>query len=520
MDLISSDSEKESGTEDPNQPLYEDSEDDDAEAGNKTAAPLQPGKELTAASAKTIAPQAVEKLTVLGEDSEAEGSEAEGPAAGTETEEGSYMPTGKIIAEPTKTDATDESAVVAKGAVPDAATTQRQHNQAEGKREPTGKETEKKKTPFLKATSVVDPKSPEAPLGAGAETTPAVALTEIRTHCGYDWAIDEGVQYNRMGKSKDCVALEAVIVKFPKGLPTTDYYAKAYIRVLSTPDQQPICVNVRSLEKKEKTEKSQRPSTLKQEEPSAAIDVDAAVPAGGVDSDQDTVQVSHHHSSKKRKAESLNPSGTPRSPGGTSDVKWGEQSAEHIAQKASLPVPDAKTKEAFVILLQAMIEGLNGPTIAEIKTAKTKLERKYRKLLAAHTTATTELADAVAAGKAVRARVTQRETQLAVARTKVRTLEDQAKEREAVAAEAQDGAQELAKTKRQNDILKGQVKALSNRTQELQDRIQALERTDGAAQGSAEGEAAKNQELEKLTAALAEKDKEIKRLKAALLAFV
>jgi predicted RNase H-like nuclease (RuvC/YqgF family) len=201
-------------------------------------------------------------------------------------------------------------------------------------------------------------------------------------------------------------------------------------------------------------------------------------------------------------------------------VKWGEQSAEHIAQKASLPVPDAKTKEAFVILLQAMIEGLNGPTIAEIKTAKTKLERKYRKLRAAHTTATTELADAVAAGKAVRARVTQRETQLAVVRTKVRTLEDQAKEREAVAAEAQDGAQELAKTKRQNDILKGQVKALSNRTQELQDRIQALERTDGAAQGSAEGEAAKNQELEKLTAALAEKDKEIKRLKAALLAFV
>ena len=446
------------------------------------------------------------------ESSNDEEPEAEGSAAGA-TEEGSVMPTGKINAEPTKTDATDESAVVAKGAVPGAATTQRQHNQSEGKREPTGKEPEKKKAPVPKATPVVDPKSPEAPLGAGADTTPAVALTEIRTHCGYDWAINEGVQYNRMGKSKDCVALEAVIVKFPKGLPTTDYYAKAYIRVLSTPDQQPICVNVRSLEKKEKTEKSQRPSTLKQEEPSAIIDVDAAGPAGGVDSDQDTVQVSHHHSSKKRKAESPSHSGTPRSPGGTSGVKWAEQSAEHIAQKASLPVPDAKTKEAFTIFLQAMIEGLNGPSNAEIKTAKTKLERKYRKLRAAHTTATTELAEAVA-------RVTQRGTQIAVLRTKVRTLEDQAKEGEAVAAEAQDRAQELAKTKRQNDMLTGQVKALSNRTQELQDRIQALERTDGAAQGSAEGEAAKNQELEKLTAALAEKDKEIKRLKAALLAFV
>ena len=171
---LRSDSESNSGSEDPNQPYYEESGDDDAEVGNKTAAPRQPGKELTAASAKTIAPQAVEKLTVLDEDSEAEVSEAEGPAAGTETEEGSYMPTGKIIAEPTKTDATDESAVVAKGAVPGAATTQRQHNQSEGKRDPTGKEPEKNKAPVPKATPVVDPKSQEAPLGAGAETTPAV----------------------------------------------------------------------------------------------------------------------------------------------------------------------------------------------------------------------------------------------------------------------------------------------------------------------------------------------------------
>jgi predicted RNase H-like nuclease (RuvC/YqgF family) len=68
-------------------------------------------------------------------------------------------------------------------------------------------------------------------------------------------------------------------------------------------------------------------------------------------------------------------------------------------------------------------------------------------------------------------------------------------------------------------MLTGQVKALSNRTQELQDRIQALERTDGAAQGSAEVEAAlaaKNQELDKLTEALAEKDQEIARLKTAI----
>jgi hypothetical protein len=105
------------------------------------------------------------------ESSNDEEPEAEGSAAGA-TEEGSVMPTGKINAEPTKTDATDESAVVAKGAVPGAATTQRQHNQSEGKREPTGKEPEKKKAPVPKATPVVDPKSPEAPLGGGARQLP------------------------------------------------------------------------------------------------------------------------------------------------------------------------------------------------------------------------------------------------------------------------------------------------------------------------------------------------------------
>ena len=99
----------------------------------------------------------------------------------------------------------------------------------------------------------------------------------------------------------------------------------------------------------------------------------------------------------------------------------------------------------------------------------------------------------------------------------MRTHEEQAsKGGEAASAEAQ----ELVKTKRRNDELSSQVTILKGRITELQ----AMPgRTDGAAQGSAEVEAAlaeKNQELEKLTAALAEKDKEIKRLKAALLAFV
>ena len=480
MDLRS-DSESKSGTKqpDPNQPDYEESSNDEESEASKL--------ERKAGAVK--APQPKHKRST---EEESEGAPESGsdedpkPEAKKDEESQSDQDLKPAAASrkdakaspPEKTEKKEDLAPAAKNA-----------GTAKG---PGGEETE------------TDAK------GSGEEATPAAASTMIRTHCGYDWAVNEVVQYNRVGKSKDCVALEAIIVKFPIVLPTTDYYAKAYILVLATPDQQPICVNVRSLEKIVKTEKSQRNSTLKQEEASAPI---------YVDSDQDTVPVSNQHSNKKRKAESPSPGGTPRSPSGTSNIRWAEQSVEHIAQKASLSVPDAKTKEAFRILLQAMIDGLNGPSIAEMTAAKTKLERKYRKLRAAHTTATTELAEAVAAGKAVRARVTQRETQIAVLRTKVRTLEDQAKEGEAVAAEAQDGAQELAKTKRLNDMLKGQVKALSNRTQELQDRIQALERTDGAAQGSAEVEAAlaaKNQELDKLTEALAEKDQEIARLKTAI----
>ena len=79
---LESDSERKSGSEDPNQPDYEEStndeesEDDDAEAGNKTAAPRQPGKELTAAPAKTNAPKTMEKRTALDEESEDDVSEA------------------------------------------------------------------------------------------------------------------------------------------------------------------------------------------------------------------------------------------------------------------------------------------------------------------------------------------------------------------------------------------------------------------------------------------------------------
>jgi len=426
----------------------------------------------------------------------------------------------------------------------------------------------------------------------------ATVQTTSRTHCGYDWAIGEVVKYNKMGKSNDCVVLEAVIDRFPKVLPTTDYYAKAYIRVLATPKLPAVCINVRSLEKKEKTAKHQRPSTLKQEAPRAPIDVEATSAASGGDSDQDTAKISHLHSSKKRKADERNTGGTPRSPGGATTGQWQDASAEHIAQQAALPVPDAKTKEAFKIFLQAMIEGLNGPTNAEITMAKGKLERRYRQLQKTHTAARKELEDAGAAGTAARLKIAQRETQIGVLRTQVRTLEDQAKAKEATAAEAQAKAEELASTKRLYEEAYSREKALKNRIEELQanmnlgtyraqkleqlgevlakkdatiaaleeglakaktdaiqggsteeapevattklrneeltaqvtsleDRIKELQATsgrpEGAAQGGAEIEAAlaaKNQELDKLTKALAEKDKEISQLKAALKAFV
>jgi len=106
---------------------------------------------------------------------------------------------------------------------------------------------------------------------------------------------------------------------------------------------------------------------------------------------------------------------------------------EHAARNASLPAPHEAAKEAFRVLLEAMITGLNGPSIAEMKAEKEKLERRYHKLQAAHATATTNLAAKEKAlgysATAVKAERTKRKklaTQIAELKAQVRTLEDQA----------------------------------------------------------------------------------------------
>ena len=298
------------------------------------------------------------------------------------------------------------------------------------------------------------------------------ATDATRTHFGYDWAVEETVIYNRTGKSRtDFVeSLYATIVKFPQKLPASDQQAMVWITLVSQPTLQPFCVKVRSLEKTTKTERSQRSSTIQRSQPCTTIDTDG--------SDEETQPVSN----KRHKTDSRG------SPEGT---KWYARTMEQAARNASLPAPDETAKEAFRVLLEAVITGLNGPSIAEMKAEKEKLERRYHKLQAAHATATTNLAakekalgDAATASKAERTKRKQLETQKAELRAQVRTHEEQAsKGVEAASAEAQ----ELVKTKRRNDELSSQVTILKGRITELQ----AMPgRTDGAAQGSAEAEAA------------------------------
>ena len=107
------------------------------------------------------------------------------------------------------------------------------------------------------------------------------------------------------------------------------------------------------------------------------------------------------------------------------------------------------------------------------------------------------------------------QVQVTKLQAQVRMHENQASEA-AEAAVTSAEAQELAKTKRRNEELTAQVTILVGRIKELQGMPG---RTDGAAQGAAEVEAAlaeKNQELEKLKEALTEKSKMIERLKTAL----
>jgi uncharacterized phage infection (PIP) family protein YhgE len=280
-----------------------------------------------------------------------------------------------------------------------------------------------------------------------------------------------------------------------------------WITLVSQPTLQPFCVKVRSLEKTTKTERSQRSSTIQQSQPGTTIDIG--------DSDEDTPTVSN----AKHKTNSRRPPASPKKPRLGVGGSYVEAIAS-AARGATKPAIDGPVKEAFRILLLGTINGLDGPELAEVQAEKDRMQRRYQKLQAVHATVNAELAakekalgDAATASKAERTKRKQLETQIAELRAQVRTHEEQAsKGVEAASAEAQ----ELVTTKRRNDELSAQVTILKGRITELQ---AMPERTDGAAQGSAEVEAAlaeKNQELEKLKEALAEKDQEIARLKIAI----
>ena len=373
----------------------------------------------------------------LGEESEDDVSEAP-PSSGKE-----------LTARPAKTTGMEKKAAelglkaVAKGKAPIAKAAQPSHNQ------PAKEVHHKQPDPKAKATSTG--KRGEAT----KEVTTAAAATEVtRTHCGYEWSVNELVIYNKPGKSKtDYVeSLMATIVKFPAPLPLSDYNARAYITLESTPTTQPICVLIRSLEKVKKTERSQRSSTLRHPQPPTSINIDG--------SDEETQPVSN----KRHKTDSRG------SPEGT---KWYARTMEHAARNASLPAPDEAAKEAFRVLLEAMITGLNGPSIAEMKAEKEKLERRYHKLQAAHATATTNLAakekalgDAATAVKAERTKRKKLATQIAELKAQVRTLEDQASG--ATGAETADPTAE----RQQKAELE---KALADKNAELADVKQQLD---------------------------------------------
>ena len=146
------------------------------------------------------------------------------------------------------------------------------------------------------------------------------------------------------------------------------------------------------------------------------------------------------------------------------------------------------------------------------------------------------LGDAVKAGKAERAKRKKLETQIAELKAQVLTLQDQA----SVATGAETAEANPTAERQQRDELEAEVeterainRGLQAQVTKLQAQVRMYEkqasaeaavtsgegRTDGAAQGAAEVEAAlaeKNQELEKLKEALTEKDKTIERLKTAL----
>jgi chromosome segregation ATPase len=209
------------------------------------------------------------------------------------------------------------------------------------------------------------------------------------------------------------------------------------------------------------------------------------------------------------------------------------------ARNASKPAIDEPVKEAFRVLLSATIKGLDSPELAEVQAEKDKLQRRYHKLQAAHLTVNAQLAvkekalgDAVKAGKAERSKRKQLETQIAELKAQVLTLQDQA----SVATGAETAEANPTAERQQRDELEAEVeterainRGLQAQVTKLQAQVlmhekQASEaaeagRTDGAAQGAAEVEAAlaeKNQELEKLKEALTEKDNKIERLKTAL----
>ena len=233
MDLRS-DSESKSGSEesDPNLPDYEESSKDEEPADDGSEAPPPPGKELTAKPAKTVATEKmaaeseavakgkvpvataaqpshnqpekenapkvalkVAKATQLHHkqpdtpaDKESEDDDSE---AGSESESEPPQQIAK------KLDKAGQK-LEAKGTAAVAKASRAPHNQPDKTTAAKGG-AEATKTQLHDQP---DQKMKAKPAGKKGGATKAAPADEKRTHCGYDWAVEETVIYNLMGKSR------------------------------------------------------------------------------------------------------------------------------------------------------------------------------------------------------------------------------------------------------------------------------------------------------------------------------
>jgi hypothetical protein len=181
----------------------------------------------------------------------------------------------------------------------------------------------------------------------------------VRTYFGLDWEVGEKVTYYRSDKatSSDYVEHDAVIKGWPKKIP--DDEAAAKVNIEYDPDDgtamKQSCVMVRSLRAKEERPRSEHPSTV-------AVPVDVTL----LESDDEGGA-----SKKKRKTDGSLAKAVTYNP------TFG------IPQHGSL---ENATKQAFVVLMQAVEKGLYAPDPAmlmqQVKEAKGARDKARRQAAA------------------------------------------------------------------------------------------------------------------------------------------